>query len=239
MAENKVVPITVGVHRSKRKVIALHVSKGRFGVQIQAQLRIDPRSQPGGETDPAASSNSSTRYTDLQQSNGKYWMGSDSSVGVLEAEGGKPQDAVLVFSNRNELIWQTREWPMRQLVSVWNKLPGKRKVSRFENRAIAVQRLWRAIDGMQDESPASAREKAKEKKPARPGKTERIFRLLQAPGGATLAALMQATGWQAHSVRGFLSRKLSKELGLQLASFRRDGERVYALQPVRMQDEVK
>ena len=34
MGENKVVPITVGVHRSKPKVIALRVSKGRFGVEI-------------------------------------------------------------------------------------------------------------------------------------------------------------------------------------------------------------
>ena len=38
-----------------------------------------------------------------------------------------------------------------------------------------------------------------------------------------------ASGSQAHSVRGFLSGKLSKQLGLQVASFRRDGQRVYQL----------
>ncbi len=38
---------------------------------------------------------------------------------------------------------------------------------------------------------------------------------------------MQATGWQAHSVRGFLSGKVSKQLGLPVTSFRREGERVY------------
>ncbi len=45
----------------------------------------------------------------------------------------------------------------------------------------------------------------------------------------TLQALMEASGWQAHSVRGFLSGKLSKQLGLRVESFRREGERVYAL----------
>ncbi len=42
---------------------------------------------------------------------------------------------------------------------------------------------------------------------------------------------MEASGWLAHSVRGFLSGKLGKQLGLRLESFRRDGERVYALPP--------
>jgi hypothetical protein len=40
---------------------------------------------------------------------------------------------------------------------------------------------------------------------------------------------MAATGWQAHSVRGFISGQLIKKLGLRVRSFRRDGERVYAI----------
>ena len=40
---------------------------------------------------------------------------------------------------------------------------------------------------------------------------------------------MKATGWQAHSVRGFLSGQLRKKLGLCVKSFQRDGERVYAV----------
>ncbi len=40
---------------------------------------------------------------------------------------------------------------------------------------------------------------------------------------------MQATGWQAHSVRGFMSGHLRKKLGLRVKSFRRNGERVYSL----------
>jgi hypothetical protein len=53
--------------------------------------------------------------------------------------------------------------------------------------------------------------------------------MLQRPNGATLKELIRITGWQAHSVRGFLSGQLGKKKGLRVESFERDGERVYAL----------
>jgi hypothetical protein len=40
---------------------------------------------------------------------------------------------------------------------------------------------------------------------------------------------MAATGWQAHSVRGFISGQLTKRMRLKVKSFRRDGERVYTI----------
>ena len=40
---------------------------------------------------------------------------------------------------------------------------------------------------------------------------------------------MRATGWQAHSVRGFISGHLGKKLGLRVKSLQREGERVYAI----------
>jgi hypothetical protein len=60
-------------------------------------------------------------------------------------------------------------------------------------------------------------------------KTEKILSLLRQPSGATLAALMAATQWQAHSLRGFISGQLGKRMGLRVKSFRRDGDRVYRL----------
>jgi Protein of unknown function (DUF3489) len=60
-------------------------------------------------------------------------------------------------------------------------------------------------------------------------KTARILALLQRPNGATLETLMKATGWQAHSVRGFLSGQLRKRMHLRLKSSKQDGERVYKL----------
>jgi Protein of unknown function (DUF3489) len=61
-------------------------------------------------------------------------------------------------------------------------------------------------------------------------KKAEVLGLLQRKGGATLAQIMKATGWQAHSVRGFISGALGKKMGLTVNSVRReDGERVYSI----------
>lgn len=57
-----------------------------------------------------------------------------------------------------------------------------------------------------------------------------IVSLLKLKGGATIAELMKATGWQAHSVRGFLSGALKKKAGMTIASEKGDdGERRYRI----------
>jgi hypothetical protein len=80
-------------------------------------------------------------------------------------------------------------------------------------------------------TPAKKGAKARQKPAgARQGsKTAKVVDLLKRSGGATLKEIMRATGWQAHSVRGFISGHLGKNMGLSVRSCRRDGERVYAL----------
>ncbi|MBZ5604585.1 MAG: DUF3489 domain-containing protein [Acidobacteriia bacterium] len=62
-------------------------------------------------------------------------------------------------------------------------------------------------------------------------KAAKILELLQCPGGATSKELMKATGWQAHSVRGFLSGTIGKKMGLAVTSKGEDGERNYSIKP--------
>jgi hypothetical protein len=72
---------------------------------------------------------------------------------------------------------------------------------------------------------------AKKGSGAREGsKSAKVLDLVKRPDGATLKELMKATGWQAHSVRGFLSGAVSKKMGLTVASAKGvDGERTYSV----------
>jgi hypothetical protein len=60
-------------------------------------------------------------------------------------------------------------------------------------------------------------------------KHDRIIAMLRKPAGATIAAIMTATDWQQHSVRGFLAGTVRKKLGLNLVSEQTDKGRVYRI----------
>ena len=61
-------------------------------------------------------------------------------------------------------------------------------------------------------------------------KTGKVLDLLKRPEGVTAKELMKATGWQPHSVRGFLSGTVGKKLGLAVVSTKGDdGERTYSV----------
>jgi hypothetical protein len=69
-----------------------------------------------------------------------------------------------------------------------------------------------------------------EKAPRTESKGAKILELIGRPKGATLAEIMKATGWQAHSVRGFLSTA-GRKRGLKIESEKNDaGERVYQIE---------
>ena len=205
----------------------------------------------------------------------------------------------------------------KRLVEIWNSLSGVKPVTKFANRKVATERIWKAIQGLgeapaaapaAEPQPASAEagaapaelpvaesarpqedailqgeiepsalkdagasgivepaanvgapapqgapakakatrkttpvqkaaaaakgaKKAKAEGGAREGsKTAAVVALLERKGGATLAEIMKATGWQAHSVSGFISGTLGKKMGRTVESTKReDGERLYQL----------
>jgi hypothetical protein len=60
-------------------------------------------------------------------------------------------------------------------------------------------------------------------------KQSAAIEMLRSPAGATIAALTKATGWQSHSVRGFLAGVVRKRLKLDLESGLVEGIRIYRI----------
>ena len=157
-------------------------------------------------------------------------------------------DAGERFSTEEELAAAAANWPGTRLIEIWNSLPGVQPVRKFTSRKVAVRRIWGAIQNLvptasdaRSGEPARTAALQTQRKGKKAGKgnqpaeahsgtkTERVIALLRQPNGATLKALMTATGWQAHSVRGFISGQVAKKMGLRVKSFERNGERVYAI----------
>ncbi|MBI2818138.1 MAG: DUF3489 domain-containing protein [Acidobacteria bacterium] len=170
------------------------------------------------------------------------------------------QTEVVLFSSQEELAKLSTHWPTHRLVDLWNSLPGFTPVKKFTDRKTAIARIWKAIQSLQPtpeaeekaapardigtgraaEAKSTAKAKGRKKaaqdgdsnaKEAREGsKKAAILELLRRPDGATLKDLMDATGWQGHSVRGFISGAIVKKMGLRVESTKHeDGERRYSV----------
>jgi len=154
------------------------------------------------------------------------------------------------FTSEKDLAKLSADWPMSRFADVWNEFAGVvpfddlKPVKRFTDRKTAVARIWRAIQALtpapaQHAAPvapkpakATKQATAKDATPtAREGSKKAIvLDLLRRPGGATLPDIMSATGWLAHSVRGFISGGLGKKMGLTVESLKTsEGARAYRL----------
>jgi len=120
----------------------------------------------------------------------------------------------------------------KQLAAIYDALPGAEKLTKVPNRKTALERLWAALEHL----PAAGSAATKAVASPRPAsKQAQVIAMLRRPQGATVDAIIAATGWQRHTVRGVISGALKKKLGLAIVSEKvAGGTRVYRIaQPAR------
>jgi len=176
-----------------------------------------------------------TAYTIDQENNVTAYASAKEANGQPHAE---------TFSSAKELARLAGKGQASRLVDIWNSLPGQTPVKRFTSRKAAITRIWLAIQQLdasvgaqaprEPSKRAGSGQKATRKETPPTGrdgsKKAEILNLLCREDGSTLEDLMAATGWQAHSVRGFISGSLRKKMGLVVQSSKREsGERVYSI----------
>jgi Protein of unknown function (DUF3489) len=158
------------------------------------------------------------------------------------------------FDSQAALAKISTDWPLSRFVKIWNGIPGETPVKKFQDRKKAIARVWSAIQPLAGngqaesaaEKPAPPRKAQKPAKKAKggkkPGRTKQaggkpdggnkkaeVIAMMTRAKGATLAEIMQATGWQKHTVRGFVSILGSKG-GQSIESFKNAArERTYKI----------
>jgi hypothetical protein len=133
-----------------------------------------------------------------------------------------------VITSREEWERIAGGWPLKRLVEIWNSLPGVAAVRKFTSRPIALERIWRALENSEPDVERQNRTKSQKANFREGSKAAQVYALVCRPEGATLREIQEATGWQRHSVRGFLSASIRKQ-GRRVRSFERAGERVYRI----------
>jgi hypothetical protein len=129
----------------------------------------------------------------------------------------EPSGHPLVFLKNSNVLARLRICTLRHIGE--EQLARKRKAA-SRKRAIKMRPMppWRS------ESRRPARVAT-----GKSSKRDLVLSMLNAPEGATIAAIAEATGWQAHSIRAFFARVVRKALQLNLASEKSAGGRIYRI----------
>lgn len=106
-----------------------------------------------------------------------------------------------------------------------------RRAAAPKNRKSASPKARRSQQGKERQARTVGRRAGAASPEARAGsKQAKLVELLRRPHGASIAEMMKATGWQAHSVRGVISGTIKKKLGLTVTSEKAEsGERHYRI----------
>jgi hypothetical protein len=154
-----------------------------------------------------------------------------------------PEERLVSLWNSLPGVQPTTRFKSRKVAisRIWKRISGLGGSKTSAQKATtAARKPHSATSKVKSGKKASVARRAP-KAPTKPSKTNRevrdgsktakILDLLKRPDGVTLKELMKASGWQPHSLRGFISGTLGKKMGLKVESAKREnGERVYSLQ---------
>src|SRR5947207_2503298 len=154
------------------------------------------------------------------------------TVFASAAEAAQAGDRTAIqFDSQAALGKVSADWPLGRFVEIWNSISGNRQVSKFADRKKAVARIWAVIQPIAERAVASQPQEPKPAKPAkgakpakkakaarkasagkktgdkgeRSNKKAEVIAMMKRAKGATLAQIVEATGWQKHTIRGFVS----------------------------------
>jgi hypothetical protein len=147
-----------------------------------------------------------------------YIIGNDGIALSREAPAALNEGEIVVASNA-EL--HAAVLSGKQLLALWNALPGVAKRKKVGDRTALINQLWSAIEALPDPEP--------QPDVNRLSKQDGVIAMLRRSEGATVDEVVSATGWQRHTVRGVFSGALRKKLGLTIASAKEERGRVYRI----------
>ena len=157
-----------------------------------------------------------------------FFIGKDHKICRSE-ESDVVLDTAVRFSTLDEFRRVASDLALSQLLAMWNELPGVRTISRFENRTIAVDRIWRALT--RPDEPMPGRQHRVKRKRVRRKRQPKAELILTCCAGRKAPRLKKSetlptgrpTAYGDYQREGIQSARLSRSV------VRRDGQRVYVI----------